>query len=359
LHQDASIPEHRRQAVETIKRSGEHLSSLIEDILDIARIEARKFELKYQAINFSNFIDYLVNTYKEQAEDKGLNFNCHIVSTLPQRVRGDEKRVGQILINLLSNAIKFTSHGEITLRISYSGGVATFYVIDTGRGIDEKQLQQVFQPFTRLNTLTGNAVAGSGLGLTISKILTEVMGGELTVTSQLGHGSTFAVRLLLPSLATEAEQNSELPVIGYQGVRRKILVVDDQRDHRQLLTAILEPLGFQISEASSGESCLLKVQREKPDLKQYLALTWLYQAPVEPQIKPVAVSAMEIPPSELVQACINYVRMGDLLALKQTVDTLSVSHPQYAVFFAKLKSLANEFKVGEIRKLLNISRQES
>jgi CheY-like chemotaxis protein len=343
---------------------------------------------------------------------------------LPQRVRGDEKRVGQILINLLSNAIKFTSHGEITLRISYSGGVATFYVIDTGRGIDEKQLQQVFQPFTRLNTLTGNAVAGSGLGLTISKILTEVMGGELTVTSQLGHGSTFAVRLLLPSLATEAEQNSELPVIGYQGVRRKILVVDDQRDHRQLLTAILEPLGFQISEASSGESCLLKVQREKPDLilldismtgisgiettaalrqqkltmpililsanayssdrlaalntgcneflskplnvlelldnlKQYLALTWLYQAPVEPQIKPVAVSAMEIPPSELVQACINYVRMGDLLALKQTVDTLSVSHPQYAVFFAKLKSLANEFKVGEIRKLLNISRQES
>jgi signal transduction histidine kinase/CheY-like chemotaxis protein/purine-cytosine permease-like protein len=424
LHQDASIPEHRRQAVETIKRSGEHLSSLIEDILDIARIEARKFELKYQAINFSNFIDYLVNTYKEQAEDKGLNFNCHIVSTLPQRVRGDEKRVGQILINLLSNAIKFTSHGEITLRISYSGGVATFYVIDTGRGIDEKQLQQVFQPFTRLNTLTGNAVAGSGLGLTISKILTEVMGGELTVTSQLGHGSTFAVRLLLPSLATEAEQNSELPVIGYQGVRRKILVVDDQRDHRQLLTAILEPLGFQISEASSGESCLLKVQREKPDLilldismtgisgiettaalrqqkltmpililsanayssdrlaalnagcneflskplnvrelldnlKQYLALTWLYQAPVESQTKPVAVSAMEIPPSELVQACINYVRMGDLLALKQTVDTLSVSHPQYAVFFAKLKSLANEFKVGEIRKLLNISRQES
>ncbi len=424
LHQDTSIPEHRQQAVETIQRSGEHLSSLIEDILDIARIEARKFELKYQAINFSNFIEYLVNTYKEQAEDKGLNFNCHIASILPQRVRGDEKRVGQILINLLSNAIKFTTHGEITLRISYSGGVATFYVIDTGRGIDEKQLQQVFQPFTRLNTLTGNAVAGSGLGLTISKILTEVMGGELTVTSQLGHGSTFTVRLLLPSLATETEQNSELPVIGYQGMRRKILVVDDQRDHRQLLTAILEPLGFQISEASSGESCLLKVQREKPDLilldismpgisgiettaalrqqkltmpililsanayssdrlaalnagcneflpkplnvrdlldnlKQYLAITWLYQAPIEPQIKPVKVNAMAIPPSELVQVCIDYVRIGDLLALKKTVDTLSVSHPQYAGFFAKLKSLANEFKVGEIRKLLNISKQES
>ncbi|MEY4210803.1 MAG: hypothetical protein RLZ92_1184 [Pseudomonadota bacterium] len=424
LHQDPTIPEHRRQAVETIKRSGEHLSSLIEDILDIARIEARKFELKYQAINFSNFIEHLVNTYKEQAEDKGLSFNCHIVSTLPQRVRGDEKRVGQILINLLSNAIKFTSQGEITLRISYSGGVATFYVIDTGRGIDEKQLQQVFQPFTRLNTATGNAVAGSGLGLTISKILTEVMGGELTVTSQLGHGSTFAVRLLLPSLAINTEQSSELPVIGYQGVRRKILVVDDQREHRQLLIAILEPLGFQISEASSGESCLLKVQHEKPDLilldismtgisgiettaalrqqkltmpililsanayssdrvaalnagcneflakplkvpelldmlKQYLALTWLYQPPIEPEIKSVVVNAMAIPPAELVQACIDYVRIGDLLALKQTADKLAASDPQYAVFFAKLKSLANEFKVGEIRKLLNISRQES
>ena len=266
LHKDPTIPEHRRQAVDTLKRSGEHLSALIEDILDIARIEARKFELNYDPFDFHALLEHLVHVYKSQAEDKGLFFRCQIINTLPKRIKADEKRVGQILINILSNAIKFTQTGGIIFSVSYSAGVAKFEITDTGDGIHEQQLQDIFQPFTRLNTVTGNAVSGSGLGLTISKILTEIMGGELVVKSKVGVGSTFTIRLFLANLGTESEQYKIEDITGYQGRRQKILVVDDQSDHRDLIRSILAPLGFIIEEASSGEDCLLKVEQLKPNL---------------------------------------------------------------------------------------------
>lgn len=267
LNKDPGIPEHRKQAVETLKRSGEHLSSLIEDILDIARIEARRFELKNEPIIFANFIEHLVFIFKTPAEEKGLKFNCFFANKLPQRVQGDEKRVGQILINLLGNAVKFTQSGEINFHIRYSGGVTSFEVSDTGPGIEPEKLDTVFEPFTRLNTPTGNAYTGSGLGLTISKILTEIMGGELTVKSTLGQGASFTVRLLLPSLPADTEpQPLEQAIIGYQGSRKKLLVVDDQTDHRQVILGILEPLGFYLYEACSGEECLKKIATIMPDL---------------------------------------------------------------------------------------------
>ena len=266
LHKDPTIPDHRRQAVDTLKRSAEHLSALIEDILDIARIEARKFELNYDPFDFHALLEHLVHVYKSQAEDKGLFFRCQIINTLPKRIKADEKRVGQILINILSNAIKFTQMGGIVFSISYSAGVAKFDITDTGDGIHEQQLQDIFQPFTRLNNVTGSAVSGSGLGLTISKILTEIMGGELVVNSKVGVGSTFTVRLFLANLGTESEQGKIEDITGYQGKRQKILVVDDQSDHRGLIRSILAPLGFIIQEASSGEDCLLKVDQLKPNL---------------------------------------------------------------------------------------------
>ncbi|ATG89595.1 response regulator [Methylomonas koyamae] len=422
LHQDPEIPPHRKQAVETLKRSGEHLCALVEDILDIARIEARKFELKYQPFNFPDFVEHLVHTYQVQAEDKGLSFKCQIGNHLPQRVRGDEKRVGQILINLLGNAVKFTERGEIVFRIGYSGGVASFQVIDSGAGIDEEHLQNIFQPFTRVNQATGNAVAGAGLGLTISKILTEVMGGELTVKSRPGEGSTFTVRLLLPSLGADTDPEPAAAIVGYAGARRRIMVVDDQREHRELLLEMLEPLGFYLSEADSGEQCLEKSAEDRPDLilldismsgmngietamllrergcsvpivilsanayasdrmaalnagcndflakpiqvrelmhklKLYLALEWLYRD----EAAPVAASerSVPVPPAELLADCVDCVRIGDLMGLKKVLQHLSVQHPQYAGFFAKLEGLANEFKLGRIRQLLNMTKQEA
>ncbi|WP_150047826.1 MULTISPECIES: hybrid sensor histidine kinase/response regulator [Methylomonas] len=424
LHQDQAIPAHRRQAVETLKRSGEHLASLIEDILDIARIEARKFEFKSQAIDFQAFIEHLVHLYKAQAEDKGLSFTCQLTSAIPQRVRCDEKRVGQVLMNLLGNAIKFTGRGGIAFRIGYSGGVANFQISDSGSGIAPEQLQNIFQPFVRLDNRTGNATTGSGLGLTISKTLTEVMGGELTVQSEVGKGSTFTVRLLLPSVSHAGAGLNEPAeaVIGYQGRRRRIMVVDDQTDHREVLLSILEPLGFYLSEADSGEDCCIKVGDENPDLilldismtgidgietairlrerglqmpiivlsanaypddrkaalnagcndflakplkvaelmqklKLYLALAWVYKDGT-PQPTTAEPPPLRVPPLPLLEGCVAYTRIGDLIGLKRHLADLAAQHVEYRHFFAKLTSLADQFRLGEIRALLNMNGKQ-
>ena len=264
LHKDPTIPAHRKHAVEILKRSGEHLSSLIEDILDIARIEACKFELNKDIIDFPNFIEHLLSIFKPQAEDKGLVFSCQIMNTLPQRVRGDEKRVGQILINLLGNAVKFTKQGEVIFRIGYSCGVTTFQIIDTGLGIEQEQLQNIFQPFTQI--ANDSFIAGSGLGLTISKVLAEIMGGELTVESIPNQGSTFIVRLYLANLGAELEKTQQDIITDYEERTQNILVVDDQMEHRLLIRNILEPLGFHLEEADTGSECLAKVNDNRPDL---------------------------------------------------------------------------------------------
>jgi signal transduction histidine kinase/CheY-like chemotaxis protein len=416
LHKDPTIPEHRRQAVDTLKRSGEHLSALIEDILDIARIEARKFELNYEPINFHEFIEHLVRIHKVQAEDKGLSFRCQIVNTLPQQVRADEKRVGQILINILSNAIKFTQTGEIIVHISYNSGVASFQIIDTGQGIAPEQLQDIFQPFTRLNTTTGNAISGSGLGLTISKILAEIMGGDLAVSSELGKGSTFTVRLFLPNLGTIAEPIQQENIVGYRGRRQKILIVDDQPEHRDVMRSILEPLGFIIHTASSGAESLVQARTHKLDLvlldlampvmnsiataiqlrkngllkpiivlsanaypedrtaaihagcndflakpvqvhhllaklKLHTSLTWNYQTD-EPDNDEITEKELQLPPADILQNLQAFVRIGDLLGLNKKLEALAKTNPEYLPLSQRIKVLASEFRLAEIKKLL-------
>ena len=266
LGKDPAIPAHRRDAVEIVQRSGEHLSALIEDILDIARIEARKLELKRAPIDLAALIEQLSRMFRPQAETKGLAFRCQILDPLPRRIRGDEKRVGQILINLLGNAVKFTSSGEVLFRVGYSGEIARFEIVDTGVGIPADQIEEIFQPFQRLAGGRGNAVSGSGLGLTISKILAEIMGGELTVASVPEQGSTFSVRLFLPDQRSLDETPVEDDVSGYHGPRRRILIVDDQPEHRGLLRSILEPLGFGLAEAGCGEECLARTGERRPDL---------------------------------------------------------------------------------------------
>ncbi|OQK15536.1 hybrid sensor histidine kinase/response regulator [Methyloprofundus sedimenti] len=419
LHKDPLIPEHRLEAVEILKRSGEHLSSLIEDILDIAGIEARKFDLRYEPLNFPEFIDHLVSIYSALSEDKGLLFRCQIADPLPQKIRGDEKRIRQVLINLLNNAVKFTSTGEIVLRINYRSEVATFQIIDSGEGIETQNIEEIFLPFIRLSQSTGNAVDGSGLGLTISKILTELMGGELTVSSEKGKGSIFTVRLLLPNLKDVIDIPEEENIVGFQGKTRKILVVDDQYEQRNLIVSLLGPLGFHVENSESGEQCLSKVPDFMPDLilldlamsglcgietarqlreqnyrmpiivlsanaypsdrqaaikagsndflskplkmqdllsklKLHLSLNWIYQGNKTHQSIITTTAPMIIPPPNIINDLIQFVRIGDLLGLKQELNELIKSDSGYQAFALRIRTLATEFRIGEIKKILNV-----
>lgn len=261
LDEDERMPAHRRQAVTVIRRGGEHLLSLIEGSLDLARIEAGRFRLEPGPWAFGEAIQDLVRLLSLQARAKGLDFVYQAPAGLPDWVRADGKRVQQILINILGNAIKFTAEGQVTLRLAYSGEMARIEIADTGPGMSAEELARVFEPFER-GVTTG---AGTGLGLTIAKMLTDLMGGELRVSSQPGQGSCFSLKLFLPRLAEGAlaQQQRRAARIGFEGAARRVLVVDNEEADRQLLASVLEPLGFELRLAASGTAAL-EILRDWP-----------------------------------------------------------------------------------------------
>ena len=266
LGDDLSVPPNRRQAVNVIRRSGDHLLSLIEGTLDIARIESGKFTLDVRPLNFHEFIQHLVGMVEQQARQKGLDF-FYDASTgpLPAVVRTDAKRLRQILLNVIGNAVKFTVRGRVTLRLRYQREMAFFTIEDTGPGIAKSELVTVFEPFSRGSATYVGATGGSGIGLTIARMLTDMMGGEITLESELGKGSCFSLRLYLPSVHGEQAFKVEPQErIGYLGERRRILVVDNEQVDRQLLVNMLEPRGFKVNQAASGQICLEQVFDFKP-----------------------------------------------------------------------------------------------
>jgi len=262
LDEDERMPAHRRQAVTVIRRGGEHLLSLIEGSLDLARIEAGRFKLEPGPWACREALDDLVRLLALQAQAKGLAFDYRAPAQLPDWVRADGKRVQQILINILGNAIKFTAEGSVTLRLSYAGEMARFEIIDTGPGMTAEELERVFEPFERGHGAGGG---GTGLGLTIARMLTELMGGELKVSSTPGQGSCFSLKLFLPRLAEGAlaQQQRRAARIGFEGPARRVLVVDNEEADRQLLASVLEPLGFELRLAASGAAAL-EILRDWP-----------------------------------------------------------------------------------------------
>ena len=269
MGEDPSIPPHRRQAVSVIKRGGEHLLSLIEGTLDIARIESGKLTLNVKPMHFADGVQEMANLFELEALAKGLQFKFEPEGVMPRVVRADEKRVRQILINLLGNAIKFTATGSVTLRVRYAREMALIDVEDTGPGLSEEERERIFEPFTRADSVnsenrvstSGGSAPGAGLGLTIAKMLTDLMGGELTVTSAPGVGSVFRVRLFLPDMHQAASSPTSVPLLnrsrhGYAGERKRILVVDNEEADRDILVSLLQPLGFEIRTAASGHDCL-------------------------------------------------------------------------------------------------------
>lgn len=266
LDNDDAIPPHRRQAVGVIRRSGDHLLSLIEGTLDIARIESGKLSLNVKPLDFPDFVQQIVGMFELQARNKGIAFVYEAVGELPVCVRADERRLRQILINILGNAVKFTARGSVTFRLRYQREMATFEVDDTGPGIAQEELTQIFEPFSRGSAAHVGATGGTGLGLTIAKMLTDLMGGQMSVESEIGAGSSFRVRLFLPQATRAAETLRPAQRLGYVGVRRRILVVDNEKADRELLVSVLEPLGFQVAQADSGQACLDIHTRFRPHL---------------------------------------------------------------------------------------------
>jgi signal transduction histidine kinase/DNA-binding NarL/FixJ family response regulator len=256
----------------TIQRSGEHLLLLINDMLDLARIEAGKVELYVEDMDLRGLLRTVTDIASVEVQRKELHLDHEVVGDLPSAVRADEKRLRQVLLNLLNNAVKFTQRGRVALRVTVlpaEAGCARlrFEVEDTGIGIEPEQLARLFRPFEQAADVQ-RRFGGAGLGLAISAQLLGLMGSEIRVESHVGSGSRFWFDLALP-LAGQRHA-TQVPAIadvtGYDGPRRTVLVVDDIEANRAPLVHFLGGLGFQVREAENGEVAVHSVQAHRPDL---------------------------------------------------------------------------------------------
>jgi CheY-like chemotaxis protein len=228
--------------------------------LEFARMDGGKLALEPKPMRLHEALRQIVQMFELQALSKGLRFD-HDIAGAPALVRADERRLTQILINVLGNAVKFTQAGRVSFRALHLREMAVFEIEDTGPGIAAQDLERIFEPFSRGGTTAGSQ-GGTGLGLTIAKMLTDLMGGEMTVSSRTAAdgigtpGTLFRVRLFLPELqGVRAPQ--PLPIrAGYAGARRRVLVVDNEEIDRTLLASRLLAVGFDVLQASSGQAAL-------------------------------------------------------------------------------------------------------
>jgi signal transduction histidine kinase/CheY-like chemotaxis protein len=275
LKRDAgSTDSHLTDGLDIIRCSGEHLLTLINDVLDLARIEAGKLELNPAPVYLSTFLRQIVDIVRTRAEVKKLSLTYEAFSSLPDIVLADETRLRQVLLNLFGNAVKFTDRGHVSLTVEVMNETQSdrkeltlrFQVEDTGVGIAADQLDHIFQPFEQTGEVD-RRTEGTGLGLSISKQIVQQMGGRLQVKSELGQGSVFWFDVTLPVIEIEAQDESVLVsnIVGYEGEQRKVLVVDDTPYNQLLLKDLLEPLGFAVDSAKDGQEAVEKALALHPD----------------------------------------------------------------------------------------------
>ncbi len=267
LEKDLFLSQQQMNKVNVIRRSGDYLADLIEGLLDISRIEAGRLELHRDRVKIRELIADLVEMFRMQAEAKGIGFEYICQSYLPELVIADEKHLRQILINLLSNAVKFTQKGTVSMTVRYRSQVAEFTISDSGIGIEPHEADRIFRPFERIRKAGHPQLPGTGLGLTITKLLTEIMGGEIVLDSTPGVGSVFKLSLMLSSVAERDVNVTPVKKIqSYFGSQKTVMIVDDDPFHRGFISEVLAPLGFNTIEAPDAYSCIDMLESEDVDL---------------------------------------------------------------------------------------------
>ncbi|MEH1874586.1 hybrid sensor histidine kinase/response regulator [Nostoc sp.] len=277
LLRSPALPNQEQYHVNIIEQCGSHLLTLINDILDLSKIEAKKLELHPNDVHFPSFLEGIVEICQIRAKEKGILFIYQPAINLPTGVHVDVKRLRQVLLNLLGNAIKFTDEGQVTFNIEVIDQPPSVQTVkhrlrctveDTGIGITPVELNKIFLPFEQVGDKKRQA-EGTGLGLAITRQLVQMMGSDIHVKSQIDLGSSFWFELEIPE-ATDWVQSamtaSEKQIIGFEGSPYTILMVDDRWENRTVITNLLQPLGFNVVEASNGKEGLEIAIGLKPDL---------------------------------------------------------------------------------------------
>ena len=247
-------PEKMRTVMERVQSNGKHLLGLINDVLDLSKIEAGQLVLSIQDYSIKDVVHGVYSAVEPLANSKKLAFKIDVPANLPP-ARGDDRRLTQVLLNLVGNAIKFTDAGEVAVKAAASNGAYTISVRDTGPGIAEADQAKIFDEFQQADSTQTKAKGGTGLGLSIAKRIIEMHGGKLWVDSSLGAGSTFSFTV---PLRVEHQAG--------QIMSKRILVVEDQEDNRQILRDLLASAGYAMSEAGDGEAGVAAAKTERPDL---------------------------------------------------------------------------------------------
>lgn len=390
LERDSDQGVESRKKLATINRSGQHLLALINEVLEISRIESGRNFFQHQPFDLNELLKNIEEMIRVRADTKHLIFSVECADNLPAYVEGDGPHVKQVLINLLGNAVKYTDKGCVRLKVIQADGNIDFEVSDTGSGIAADDLERIFQAFYQ----TEDGIAkgeGTGLGLAISQEYTKMMKGRLTVKSQLGLGSTFTLSLPLPEThaPVPALQATKRTIIGLESGQDplRILVVDDKEDNRELVMQLLAPTGFALRSANDGQQAinmfiewqphLIWMDMRMPVLDGYQATQKIRALPGGDKVKIVALtaSAFEEELSKILEAgCDDLVRkpleetsvfsvMGNLLNLRyryaektSVISTAVAENVDFSVLpsaqLAALKAAAEELDLTKTRQIV-------
>lgn len=263
-----SISPEQQEYLEIINRSGKHLLALINEVLEISKIESKKTTLEFRTFDLHALLSDMKTMFSIRTENRGIGFEMEGISDIPRFIVSDENKFRQILINILGNAVKFTNEGTITLRTgTKESGTLVIEVQDTGVGIADNEMEKLFQYFEQTESGRKSKM-GTGLGLAISRDYARLMGGDITVKSRVGKGSTFRfeVDIQTGKESDTGEEHNKKQVVGLEQNQEipEILVVEDNDDSRKLLVKLLKSVGFQVSEASNGKEAVEICEKRKP-----------------------------------------------------------------------------------------------